>query len=87
MHPKTIIKTDDVSKKWRSLSSMKKLLEIHFEQRKWAKWGNSWCSYKKKSNENARDSVFFLGVKSGLSTVSLFCVRIKHFEFRDINTN
>uniref|UniRef100_A0A9I9E3T7 Uncharacterized protein n=1 Tax=Cucumis melo TaxID=3656 RepID=A0A9I9E3T7_CUCME len=60
---------------------------MHFQQRKWAKWMNSWCSSQKKSNDNARDSVSFLEVKTSPSTTSLFCVRLKHSELWDLNSN
>ena len=63
MHPKTVEKMDDVSKKWRK--------SVEHE----------------KANDNARDSVFFLGVKSDLSRVSLCCVFYKHFKLRDLNFN
>ena len=87
MHPKMFKKMDDVSEKWQKYFELEKLLEMHFQQRKWAKWMNYSCSSKKKANDNARDSMFFLGVKSGPSTVSLFCVCHKHLELRDFNSN
>ena len=63
MHPKTIIKMDDVSKKWRKSVENEKTIGNALPANKMGQVDELLMFVPKVSNDNGRDSVFLYGSK------------------------
>ena len=83
-----IKKMEDVSKKCGKAVEHEKTIGNAFPTKKMGQVDELLVFFPKTSPTAMPGTrFFFLGVKTGPSSVSLFCVRIKHFELKDMNSN